>query len=157
MNCLVSKQFDEKLTELGFELRQKCENKDKVVLNQLNISYSEFRLLNLFNFQQYYTVKELAEKLDITSGAITQIVTNLEKKKLVDRKIVPEDRRSIIVHLTQEGKELVKRINKELTSIHEEILSKFREREREILIHTLERYLGAINEWLNEKSLQKAE
>ncbi|MFF2086480.1 MarR family winged helix-turn-helix transcriptional regulator [Nocardia sp. NPDC058176] len=46
----------------------------------------------------------------VTSGAITNRIDRLEAKKLVRRCPSPDDRRSVLVQLTDEGRELVDRL-----------------------------------------------
>lgn len=53
--------------------------------------------------------KEIGQKLFSCEGNITQIVDNLEKRKLVQRVRSEEDRRYIIIHLTSEGKKLIQK------------------------------------------------
>lgn len=48
-------------------------------------------------------VSELAADIGMTSSAITQAVTLLEERGLVGRKMDPEDRRAVLVYLTEEG------------------------------------------------------
>jgi DNA-binding MarR family transcriptional regulator len=47
--------------------------------------------------------KELGEKTLITKGTLTGVVDRLEAKGLVMRKVSQEDRRSMIVQLTEKG------------------------------------------------------
>jgi DNA-binding MarR family transcriptional regulator len=49
-------------------------------------------------------VSDLATDIGITSPGITQTVTQLEERGLVGRKMDPEDRRAVLVYLTEEGK-----------------------------------------------------
>ena len=49
-------------------------------------------------------VSELALATGITASGITQMVTALEERGMVGRKMDPEDRRAVRVYLTEEGK-----------------------------------------------------
>lgn len=53
---------------------------------------------------------ELSAKLLKSSGNLTLVLDNLEKQNLVRRERNAEDRRSIIVHLTQQGEQLIRSI-----------------------------------------------
>jgi MarR family 2-MHQ and catechol resistance regulon transcriptional repressor len=53
---------------------------------------------------------ELGRKLLKTSGDITMVVTNLEKRGLVERQRDEGDRRVVTVHLTGEGRALIERM-----------------------------------------------
>ncbi|GAB4396988.1 MAG: MarR family transcriptional regulator [Anaerolineales bacterium] len=50
---------------------------------------------------------ELSTKLLTSSGNLTFVLDNLEKRGLVHRERNPEDRRSIIIHLTPQGEDLI--------------------------------------------------
>lgn len=51
--------------------------------------------------------RELGEKLLKSSGNITMVVDNLEKRRLVKRQRGGEDRRFVTVHLTEQGRRLI--------------------------------------------------
>jgi MarR family 2-MHQ and catechol resistance regulon transcriptional repressor len=53
--------------------------------------------------------KDLGEKLLKSSGNMTLVIDNLEKRGLVRRARDSEDRRFTTVHLTEEGRELITR------------------------------------------------
>lgn len=53
---------------------------------------------------------ELSAKLLKSSGNLTLVLDNLEKRSLVRRERNPEDRRSLIIHLTQQGEALIRSI-----------------------------------------------
>ena len=49
------------------------------------------------------TMSEIAEKMNITQGAATQIAGRLLKKKLIQKKRNPEDKRYFIISLSPDG------------------------------------------------------
>ncbi len=49
------------------------------------------------------SISQLAEKLDVSLGAVSQMATKLEKKGLIYRTQDPEDKRRMMVNLTEEG------------------------------------------------------
>lgn len=53
---------------------------------------------------------EIGKKLLKTSGDMTMVVNNLEKRGLVRRRRSTEDRRCVAVHLTPKGTRLIERI-----------------------------------------------
>ena len=48
-------------------------------------------------------MSEIAEKMNITQGAATQIAGRLLKKKLIQKKRNPEDKRYFIISLSPDG------------------------------------------------------
>jgi DNA-binding MarR family transcriptional regulator len=59
------------------------------------------------------SMKELAELLHITPGAVTQFVDGLVKKGLVAREGEPSDRRIVILKLTELAKKQMEKFRKE--------------------------------------------
>ena len=53
---------------------------------------------------------EIAEKILRSSGNMTTVIDNLERDGLVERQRDPNDRRQVIVSLTQKGRALIERI-----------------------------------------------
>lgn len=56
------------------------------------------------------TPTELYEGLMLSSGAMTSRLDRLERKGLIERRPAPNDRRSILVHLTESGLALINHI-----------------------------------------------
>ncbi len=61
-------------------------------------------LFFVFEKKGLASVKELAKSLKVTSGAVTQLVDALVKKKLVQREKSPDDLRVVNVKLTETTK-----------------------------------------------------
>lgn len=59
------------------------------------------------------TPKELASRLEVTTGAVTSISSKLVSANLVQRIDHPTDRRSFYLQLTPEGHNLMARIHRE--------------------------------------------
>jgi len=86
---------------------------------KLGNTFAEFGL-NIWEFDVLATLRrsgkpyclaptELFSTLMITSGTMTHRMTQLEKRGLIERLANPEDARSKLVQLTQEGFELIDR------------------------------------------------
>jgi MarR family 2-MHQ and catechol resistance regulon transcriptional repressor len=54
--------------------------------------------------------KDIGQKILRSSGNITMVIDNLEKRGLVMRKRDKSDRRVFIVHLTDEGNKLISKV-----------------------------------------------
>jgi len=140
-----------RMAESFFALRQKCALKDLFIANSLDISLSEFNCLVQFFETDSLGIKNLAEGLGLSPAGVTRIVTSLEEKNLVERKISPDDRRSIDVFLTDSGKALVKRIKKFSLDRHAEILSHIKPQYREQVVDSIEKLTQAIDLWMSER------
>ncbi len=144
----VTSDLPQRMSELIFTLRQKCAIKDLFLVKSLGISIAEFNALLQFFNSQSLGVKELAERLDITPGGVTRIVTSLEDKGLVVRKISPEDRRSVDVFLTDKGKEMVKQIWQTSLELHRRILEQIEPTFREPVVEAISKLIDAIDKWI---------
>ncbi len=76
-------------------------------LADVNLTVSQFGVLEALLHLGPLNQKALGEKLLKSGGNITLVVDNLEKSGWVERHQDPEDRRSMLVHLTPEGKEFI--------------------------------------------------
>ncbi len=75
----------------------------------LEICGSDFAVLEALLHKGPLPVNDIGRKVLLTSGSITVAVDRLETKELVERRASSTDRRARIVHLTKEGRRLIKR------------------------------------------------
>lgn len=73
----------------------------------LAITQSQFNALDALHHLGPLSQRALGEKLFKTSGNITMVVDNLEKRGLVRRERDERDRRMVWVHLTDRGAEII--------------------------------------------------
>ena len=93
-----------------------------------------------------HPVQKISETLSIPSGSITYVVDKLEKKGLVERQPLPNDRRASNVVLTEEGKQLFDEIFPQHVDTISQNLSFISNDEKEQLIDLLKRIgMGAQN------------
>ena len=62
--------------------------------------------------------KELLANLDVDGAQLTRLLDQLEKKELITRQTIENNRRALEIHLTTAGKELTSELKKVL--LHEE-------------------------------------
>jgi DNA-binding MarR family transcriptional regulator len=137
-----------RLADLIFTLRQKCALKDHYVVRRAGISQAEYNCLTQFFVTGTIGMKELGERLDITPGGVTRIITGLEEKGIVERRIDSEDRRGINVILTRRGERIVNDIRDTSLGLHAEIIERIDPSSRRKVIEAVEQLIGAINDWL---------
>jgi len=136
------------MAKLVFTLRQKCVLKDSQIVHRLGITNSEYMCLVQFLDRDTIGVKQLAKQLEITSGGVTRILTSLEDKGNIKRRISREDRRNIDVHLTRKGKAMVDHISQESCDLHAEILNHFEPDHQRPLMNAIDQLIKAIDKWL---------
>ena len=89
---------------------ESTENSINQHLRDYDLTASQFGVLEaLFHLGQMQT-GQLGEKILKSSGNMTLVIDNLEKRDLVRRQRLENDRRCVVVHLTKQGRSLVKKI-----------------------------------------------
>lgn len=76
-------------------------------LSDVGLTISQFGVLEALLHLGPLNQKSLGEKLLKSGGNITLVIDNLEKSGWVERHRDPEDRRSMLIHLTKEGEEFI--------------------------------------------------
>lgn len=75
-----------------------------------DLTVSQFGVLEALLHLGPLCQRDLGRKLLRSGGNITLVVDNLEKRALVRRERSPENRKFVTVHLTDEGRRLVRRV-----------------------------------------------
>lgn len=86
------------------ELYDKINSWEHSVIKGSGLSPAQMHTIEVIGHQQDIRMKELAERIGVTTGTLTVAVDKLEKKGLVERKPHHSDRRSWLVALTPKGK-----------------------------------------------------
>lgn len=76
-------------------------------LSDNDLTISQFGVLEALYHLGPLNQKALADKLLKSGGNITLVIDNLEKNGWVERQQDPEDRRSLLIHLTPEGRQFI--------------------------------------------------
>ena len=84
-------------------------------------------------------ISEIKSELHITKSAISQMMNSLEKKGFIERKTDTNDRRKIVVKLTQTGKDILKETKKSANNKLNEIFSNLGNENTKQLITLLNR------------------
>jgi DNA-binding MarR family transcriptional regulator len=84
------------------------------IMNEINyeekLSISQLSLLYLLEECESYRVSELAEKLGITSSAVTNLSNKLVESKFITRFRPENNRRVVMISLTDKGKKFLKKM-----------------------------------------------
>lgn len=74
------------------------------------LTVSQFGVLEALYHGGSLCQRDIAKKILKSTGNITMVIDNLEKRRLVKRERDADDRRFITIHLTDEGRELISSI-----------------------------------------------
>ena len=107
----------------------------------LGMCGSDFGVLEALLHKGPLPVSVLGRKVLLTSGSITTAVDRLEQRGLVERREAREDRRARVVHLTAEGRKLIRKAFAGHAADLERAAATLAPRERAVLLNLL-RKLG---------------
>ncbi len=79
-----------------------------------NVSFPQFFLLAALDHKEVLTMSAIAQKMGHTTAAASGLVARLQNLGYVVRSVAPEDRRKVMVCITQKGTALVRRIREEM-------------------------------------------
>ena len=79
-----------------------------------NVSFPQFFLLTALDQQEVLSMSAIAQKMGHTTAAASGLVARLQKTGYVTRASAPEDRRKVMVCITEKGSALVRRIREEM-------------------------------------------
>lgn len=79
----------------------------------------------------------IAERLIVTSASVTSLIDTLEKRGLVQRRPHPDDRRKVLVELTDQGQDVLDRLLPGCHQTEREVLSVLTPEEQRRLLRLL--------------------
>ncbi len=98
-------QDQNELSQLIIELYDKISSWEHAVVKKSGLSPPQMHTLEIIGHHERLRMKDLAEKMGITTGTLTVMVDRLEKGGLVVRQPHPTDRRSYVIVLTDMGRD----------------------------------------------------
>ena len=97
-------------------------------LAELGLSHAEVNTLAQLESASACTVSELQVATGQRASTLTGVLDRLERRRLVERRLNPRDRRSFTVQLTDSGAEAAERVRKTFRDFDERALSTVSER-----------------------------
>ena len=108
-------------------------------LAALELTPPDTGILRLLRVAAGISQQELSTKLQIHPSRLVAILDNLEKRKLVERKPNPSDRRLYSLHLTKNGGEILEQIGSVAREHQDALLAALNAEERQQLTALLHR------------------
>ena len=97
-------------------------------------------------------VSVLAEKMRVQAPAISRMLKGLEKRELIERTTDPDDRRNVLVNLTDEGRMIWDRMSKHLEGYMNWIIEELGEEDMMTLISLLDRLSSIVEEGVKKEA-----
>ena len=117
--------------------------------NSYDLTVSESRCLTAMLFENCMSTGDLAEKMCVAKSRITRIVDGLVRKGLVSRMENKNDRRVILLKLTQKGRKIAEEQAEFMLQLHKEVLENLPQKQTDSVISMLESLSKSMNEIKN--------
>ncbi len=141
--ALIKKVLMEKLSNVVVEFYEKLSSWEHSVVKDTGLTLPQMHTIEVLGSSEPLRMKELAEKMGITTGTLTVNIDKLVKLGYVIRKPNETDRRSYYVALSDEGEEIYRRHHALHLELTEEILSELTPEEGQILEKLLTKAMRA--------------
>lgn len=114
-----------------------------------DLSVTEMHIIEAIGMDREMTMTEVANDLDITVGTLTTAINRLIKKEYVERRRIEEDRRVVLIKLTDKGEEAFKSHAKFHDDMIKSVILELSENEEEVLISSLKKITNFFEEKYN--------
>lgn len=91
------------LTQRIVEFYEKLSSWEHSVVRDQGLTLPQVHALEILGTHKALRMKELADKMGVTTGTLTVLADRLVKADMIQRKPHERDRRSILVELTEKG------------------------------------------------------
>lgn len=118
-------------------------NEEKILRKLSDITIKELRTLDVISKLEKTgknNATNVAKVLGITPGTLTSNIDRLIKKDLVDRDKWVEDKRTIVLTVTQSGKKILKNYNNEHLKIVKDALKNLTTKEKTIIVSLVNKF-----------------
>ncbi len=140
------KSCDEKsVGRLLYLTVQAMTNHAERVLKPYGLTVEQYVLLKNIPEDDTLSQNQLCEIVEKSAANVTRILDRLEKKSLVRRKQNPADRRSTLLVLTVQGKEMVEKVYVLFESFSEHLTKGIPSHEQDLLMEFLDRIRGNLD------------
>jgi DNA-binding MarR family transcriptional regulator len=122
-------------------------------ITELELTLPQAQLLRVLRRGPMQT-GQLATEMRISAPAITQLTDRLIRKGLIERSTTADDRRCVIVALSDEGRLLVDQFRQRRGEIFNEALADLSEAERKQAVEVLEKVVKALENYESSASFR---
>lgn len=150
----ASTEQAEAMADLTCVLARTCNDKENYFASMFNLTPAEFKCLRLFTNKEFLPIKEISSKMNITAGRITHILTSLEQKGFVKRRINQEDKRNVVVYLTVKSEPFIRNLNESHIQLHKDILNRIDVSKRDLVIQAMGEVIRALKSWSDSTAQQ---
>lgn len=127
------------LTHILIELYDKISSWEQTVVKDSGLSPAQMHAVEIVGHHGEMRMKEMAQRMGITTGTLTVMVDRLETLGALHRQPNPKDRRSYVIVLTDKGQQLFNEHHKLHELLTREMTTTFNDEEKNMLQQLLTR------------------
>lgn len=101
------------------------------------------------------SVSQIASILDVSSPAVSRMIRMLEKKELLRKQPLSEDRRSTSLTLTEQGQQVVSRADETMNRMSEQLLNQIGKEWALAFANDCEKFLNAMENVIEDENNRK--
>ncbi|MDR8523699.1 MarR family winged helix-turn-helix transcriptional regulator [Shewanella fidelis] len=133
------KNQDDSLNHAMIEFYEKLSSWEMAVVKDKGFSLPQVHTVEILGLNGPMRMKELAQKIGITTGTLTVQIDKMVDAGLVVRVPHANDRRSILIELTESGQQMFAEHDKLHMQLTHDLTAKFDDSERTMLLDFFER------------------
>jgi MarR family transcriptional regulator, organic hydroperoxide resistance regulator len=130
----------------AFDTSTRHIQQDLANIKDFGLTGPQFYILKLLSDRNQCTVSELAEILQVKPSAITVMIDRLIKNEFVKRERNSQDRRIVVIYMTESGKKVFSHVRKKRKEVFKHYLSYLSEEDLNALVGIYEKLAIAIQE-----------
>jgi DNA-binding MarR family transcriptional regulator len=113
-------------------------------LSELDLTLPQVQVLRILHRQGTVPTGKLAQCLRISAPATTQLTDRLIRKGLIERRASEDDRRAVLVALSEAGRCLIDRFRERRNAVFGEALSQLSEEEQTQVVSSLQKVITVL-------------
>ncbi|MEF2967959.1 MarR family transcriptional regulator [Paenibacillus sp. M1] len=107
---------------------------------ELGLTGPQFHMLTIIAKKKCCNVRYLSERLEVKPSAITVMTDRLVQSGYVERRHDEQDRRSVLLSVTELGAEVLRKAEKRSRKVLESYLADLTPHEQEVLLNIIEKF-----------------
>lgn len=122
----------------------------KLIGNSFLFTHSELKILSELSVKGTMLFKDLQDNSELSQGMLSRYIARLSKKNLIEKYHTKENKKSVVLKITDTGKEigeLHQELHKSQNKSYEEMLNKYTVAEVDMVINFLNDVIEVRNEW----------
>ena len=122
-------------------------NRMNKALTEFDVTLSQFIVLNFVNDNtKDISSAQLSRRFSMTPQSMNEVVTVLQRKEFIEKKVDLENKRVLLISLTEKGKNLLKQCNSTIDALENDLFSSLPEQD----LHHLRDLIGVLLRGLRE-------